>query len=80
MGLPHKLWGCPISGGAASDDHLQLPRVFDDLRGQLGGGDGGVLGLLLLLHPKAVVVVGAQDPTALWGDVGQKGGGWGAAP
>lgn len=76
MGLEGTTWGGPISCGAASDDHFELPRVFDDLRGQLRGWDGGVL-RLLLLHPKAVVVVGAQNPTALWGD-GRRG--WGAAP
>lgn len=44
--------------GQGSNNHLQLPGILNDLCGQLGGGDGGVLWLLLLTG-KAVVAVRA---------------------
>lgn len=54
----------PVPGPVGSDDHLQLPGIFDDLFGQFRGGDGGIFWLLLLAG-KTVVVVGAQDPPSL---------------
>jgi hypothetical protein len=50
--------------GQASDNHLQLPGILDDLFGQFSRGDGAVFWLLLLAG-KAVVVVRAQHPTSL---------------
>ena len=54
--------------GQASDNHLQLPGILDDLFGQFSRGDGAVFWLLLLAG-KAVVVVRAQHPTSLLGIV-----------
>lgn len=62
-----RLW--KAKAGQASDDHLQLARVLDDLLGQLRGRDGCLLGVVLLTA-ETVVVVRPQDPAALLGVVG----------
>lgn len=59
---------------ARSDDHFQLPSVFDDLLGQLRGRDGGVFRLLLLPR-ETVVVVGTREPPSLGKEGEKKGGG-----
>lgn len=53
-----------------SDDHLQLPGVFDHLRGQFRRGDRGVLGLLL--PPPETVIVGRPQHPAPLGKEGEK--------